>query len=140
MASFIKKNDFDFRSKQREEKEKVLSWTELSQETIYRITEVEIIEDGPYGTTYLVCMVDIDDNTVTVWGSNKLVRDLKGKEQNKIPYIRSQGQKKYGKGKTINVYSLAFDKGEEIISLFKSSSSFPLSSFPSSPSPPKKKN
>ena len=68
-----------------------------------------------------------------VWGSNKLIRDLKSKEENDIPYIQSQGQKSYGKGKTINVYDLAFDKGEEIISLFISS---PLSS----PSPPKKMN
>ena len=132
MASFIKKSDFESRAKHRREEDQVLNWSELSQDIIYRITEVEVLEDGPYGTSYLLYMSDIDNNKVKAWGSRKLIRDLKSKEENDIPYIQSQGQKSYGKGKTINVYDLAFDKGEEIISLFISPSP------PSSPSPPKK--
>ena len=62
-----------------------------------------------------------------------MISDLKTKKENDIPYIQSQGQKSYGKGKTINVYDLAFEKGEEIISLFIASSP------PSSP-PPENKN
>ena len=36
MASFIKKGDFESRAKHRQEKDKVLTWTELSQDIIYR--------------------------------------------------------------------------------------------------------
>ena len=122
MASFIKKSDFESRAKHRREEDHVLNWSELPQDIIYHITEVEVNEDGPYGPSYLLHMSDQDNNKVKAWGSKKLIRDLKSKEENDIPYIQSQGQKSYGKGKTINVYDLAFDKGEEIISLFISSS------------------
>ena len=131
MASFIKKSDFESQAKRRREEDKVLNWSELPENVIYRITEVEVLEDGPYGTSYILYMSDIDNNNVKAWGSRKLMCDLKSKEEYDIPYIQSQGQKSYGKGKTINVYDLAFDKGEEIISLFISPSP------PSSPSPPK---
>ena len=132
MASFIKKSDFESQAKCRREEDKVLNWSELSQDIIYRITEVEVLEDGPYGTSYIMYMSDIDHNKVKAWGSRKLIRDLKSKEEYDIPYVQSQGQKSYGRGKTINVYDLLFEKGVEIISLFMSPSP------PSSPSPPKK--
>ena len=122
MASFIKKSDFESRAKHRGEEDKVLNWSELSENVIYRITEVEVLEDGPYGPSYLLHMSDKDNNKVRAWGSKKLIRDLKTKKENDIPYIQSQGQKSYGKGKTINDYDLAFEEGEEIISLFPSSS------------------
>ena len=133
MASFIKKSDFESQAKRRREEDKVLNWSELPENIIYRITEVEVLEDGPYGTSYLLYMSDIDNNKVKAWGSRKLIRDLKSKEEYDIPYIQSQGQKPFGIGKTINVYDLAFEKGEEIISLFIASSP------PSSP-PPENKN
>ena len=122
MASFIKKSTFESQAKRRREEDKVLNWSELPENVIYRNTEVEVLEDGPYGTSYIMYMSDIDNNKVKAWGSRKLIRDLKSKEEYDIPYIQSQGQKSYGKGKTINVYDLAFEKGEEIISLFISSS------------------
>ena len=132
MASFIKKSIFESQAKRRGEKDKVLNWSELSENVIYRITEVEVVEDGPFGTSYILYMSDRDNNKVKAWGSRQLIRDLKCKEEYDIPYIQSQGQKPFGIGKTINVYDLAFEKGEEIISLFISPSPS------SSPSPPKK--
>ena len=117
MASFIEKSTFESQAKRRREEDKVLNWSELSQDVIYRITEVEVLEDGPYGTSYLLYMSDIDNNKVKAWASKKLIRDLQRKEEYDIPYMISLGQKPYGKGKTINLYDLAFEKGEEIISL-----------------------
>ena len=132
MASFIKKSIFESQAKRRGEKDQVLNWSELSENVIYRITEVEIIEDGPFGTSYILYMSDRDNNKVKAWGSRQLIRDLKCKEEYDIPYIQSRGQRLFGVEKTINVYDLAFEKGKEIISLF-------ISSPPSSP-PPKNKN
>ena len=121
MASFINKSLFESAAKRRREEDKVLNWADLSENIIYRITEVEVIEDGPYGTSYILFMVDRDNNKVKAWSSKKLIRELQRKEEYDIPYIVSLGQKPYGKGKTINLYDLAFEKGEEIISLFISS-------------------
>ena len=128
MASFINKNLFKSEAKRRREEDKVLNWSELPVEHqipvlsgilfhLYRITEVEVIEDGPYGTSYILFLVDRDNTKVKAWASKKLIRDLQRKEEYDIPYIVSLGQKPYGKGKTINLYDLAFEKGEEIISL-----------------------
>ena len=94
---------------------------------------MEVLEDGPYGTSYILFLVDRDNTKVKAWASKKLIRDLQRKEEYDIPYMISLGQKPYGKGKTINLYDLAFEKGEEIISLFISSSP------PSSPPPKKQK-
>ena len=111
-----------------------MNWSELSQDVIYRITEVEVLEDGPFGTSYILYMSDRDNNNVKAWGSRQLIHDLKCKNKCDIPYIESKGQKPFGIGKTINVYDLAFEKGEEIISVFISPS------LPSSPPPKKSKN
>ena len=121
MASFINKSLFESAAKRRREEDKVLNWADLSENIIYRITEVEVVEGGQYGTSYILYMSDRDNNKVKAWGSRQLIRDLKCKEEYDIPYIQSQGQKPLGIGKTINVYDLAFEKGEEIISLFISS-------------------
>ena len=118
MASFINKSLFESEAKRRREEDKVLNWSELPENIIYRITEVEVLEDGPYGTSYILFLVDKDNTKVKAWASKKLARDLQRKEEYDIPYIISLGQKPYGKGKTINLYDLAFEKGEEIISLF----------------------
>ena len=123
MASFINKSVFEIKAKRRREEEKVLNWAELPQNVIYRINEVEVIEGGKYGTSYILFLVDIDNTKVKVWASKKLISDLERKESHDIPYIISLGQEPYGKSKTINLYDLVFEKGEEIISLFASSSS-----------------
>ena len=47
MASFIEKSIFESQAKRRGEKDQVLNWSELSENVIYRITEVEVVEDGP---------------------------------------------------------------------------------------------
>ena len=133
MASFINKSIFESQAKRRGEKDKVLNWSELSQDVIYRITEVEVLDDGPFGRSYILYMSDRDNNKVKAWGSRQLIRDLRCKTDYDIPYIQSRGQRSFGMGKTINVYDLAFEKGEEIISLFISSSP------PSSPPPKKQK-
>ena len=117
MASFIN-SLFESAAKRRREEDKILNWAELSGNIIYRITEVEVIEDGPYGTSYILFMVDRDNNKVKAWSLKKLIRELQRKEEYDIPYIISLGQKPYGKGRMINLYDLAFEKGEEIISLF----------------------
>ena len=132
MASFINRSLFESEAKHRREEEKVLKWSELSENIIYRITEVEVVEGGPYGTSYILFLVDIDNTKVKAWASKKLARDLQRKERYNIPYIISLGQKPYRKGKLINLYDLVFEKGEEIISLFTSSPS------PSSSPPPKR--
>ena len=133
MASFINKSIFESQAKRRGEKDKVLNWSELSQDVIYRITEVEVLDDGPFGRSYILYMSDRDNNKVKAWGSRQLIRDLRRKTDYDIPYIQSQGQRPFGMGKIINVYDLAFEKGEEIISLFTGSSP------PSSPPPENKK-
>ena len=74
MVSFIKKSIFESQAKRRGEEDKVLNWSELSQDIIYCITEVEVLEDGPYGTSYLLYMSDKDNNKVKAWGSKKLIR------------------------------------------------------------------
>ena len=133
MASFIEKSIFESQEKRRGEKDQLLNWSELSENVIYRITEVEVVEDGPFGTSYILYMSDRDNNKVKAWGSRQLIRDLKCKKEYDIPYIQSHGQKPFGTEKTINVYDLAFEKGKEIISLF-------ISSSPSSLPPPQNKN
>ena len=79
---------------------------------------MEVVEGGQYGTSYILFLVDINNTKVKAWASKKLIRDLQRKEEYDIPYMISLGQKPYGKGKTINLYDLVFEKGEEIISLF----------------------
>ena len=133
MASFIKKSIFENRAIRRKEKDKILNWSELSQNVTSCITKVEVLENGPFGTSYILYMSDKDNNNVKAWGSRQLIHDLKCKNKYDIPYIESKGQKPFGIGKMINVYDLAFEKGEEIISLFISSSP------PSSPPPKKQK-
>ena len=131
MASFINKSVFESKAKRRREEEKVLNWSELSENIIYRITEVEVVEGGQYGTSYILFLVDINNTKVKAWASKKLIRELQRKEAYDIPYMISLGQKPYGKAKTINLYDLVFEKGEEIISLFTSLSSSTSSSPPS---------
>ena len=144
MASFINKSVFESKAKHRREEEKVLNWSELLQNVIYRINKVEVIEGGKYGTSYILFLVDIDNTKVKVWGSKKLVNELERKEAYDIPYIVSLGQKPYGKTKTINLYDLVFEKGDQVISLFASTSSSSVSTSTSTslspPSQKKKKN
>ena len=123
MTTFINKSVFEIKAKRRREEEKVLNWAELSQNVIYRINEVEVIEGGKYGTSYILYLVDIDNTKVKVWASKKLISDLERKESYDIPYIISLGQEPYGKSKTINLYDLVFEKGDKILSLFASTSS-----------------
>ena len=118
MASFINKSLFESEAKRRREEDKVLNWSELPENIIYRITEVEVVEGGQYGTSYILFLVDINNTKVKAWASKKLARELQRKEEYDIPYIISLGQKPYGKGKTINLYDLAFERGEGIISSF----------------------
>ena len=80
MASFINKSLFESEAKRRWEEDKVLNWSELPENIIYRITEVEVLEDGPYGTSYILFLSDIDNNKVKAWASRKLIRDLQKKE------------------------------------------------------------
>ena len=142
MASFINKSVFEIKAKRRREEEKVLNWSELSQNVIYRINEVEVIEGGKYGTSYILFLVDIDNSKVKVWASKKLISDLERKESHDIPYIISLGQEAYGKSKTINLYDLVFEKGDKIISLFASTSPSTSTSTSTQSSPPsqRKKN
>ena len=146
MASFINKSVFESKAKRRREEEKVLNWSELLQNVIYRINKVEVIEGGKYGTSYILFLVDIDNTKVKVWSSKKLVNELERKEAYDIPYIVSLGQEPYGKTKTINLYDLVFEKGDQVIPLFASTSSSSSSvstSTSTSLSPPsqkKKKN
>ena len=79
MASFINKSVFESKAKRRREEEKVLNWSELSQNVIYRIKEVEVIEGGKYGTSYILFLIDIDNTKVKVWGSKKLINKLERK-------------------------------------------------------------
>ena len=146
MTTFINKSVFEIKAKRRREEEKVLNWAELTQNVIYRINKVEVIEGGKYGTSYILFLVDIDNSKVKVWASKKLISDLEQKESYDIPYIISLGQEPYGKSKTINLYDLVFEKGDKILSLFASTSSTTStstsSSTQSSASPPsqRKKN
>ena len=144
MASFINKSVFERKAKRRREEEKVLNWSELLQNVIYRINTVEVIEGGKYGTSYILFLVDIDNTKVKVWSSKKLVNELERKEAYDIPYIVSLGQEPYRKTKTINLYDLVFEKGDQVISLFASTSSSSVSTSTSTslspPSQKKKKN
>ena len=144
MASFINKSVFESKAKRRREEEKVLNWSELLQNVIYRMNKVEVIEGGKYGTSYILFLVDIDNTKVKVWGSKKLVNELERKEAYDIPYIVSLGQEPYGKTKTINLYNLVFEKRDKVISLFastsSSSSSSTSTSTSSSPPSQRKKN
>ena len=144
MTTFINKSVFEIKAKRRREEEKVLNWAELPQDVIYRINEVEVIEGGKYGTSYILFLVDIDNTKVKVWASKKLISDLERKESHDIPYIISLGQEAYGKSKTINLYDLVFEKGDKILSLFASTSSSTSTSTStqssSSPTSQRKKN
>ena len=101
-------------------KKKVLNWSELSQNTVYQITKVEVIKGGEYGTSYILFLVNIENTKVKVWGSKLLISELQRKEAYDIPYMISLGQELYGETKPINLYDLVFKKGEKIISLFTS--------------------
>ena len=91
MASFIEKSIFENHAKRMGEKDQILNWAELSENVIYRITEVEVVEDGPFGTSYILYMSDRDNNNVEAWGSRQLIHDLKCKNEYDIPYIESKG-------------------------------------------------
>ena len=132
MASFISTNVFETKAKVRREEQKILTWSDLPQNHIYQITEVEFVEDGKFGPAHILFLTDKDNRKCKVWGPKKLVKELQRKDAKDIPYMISLGQEPYGKTKTINLYDLAFEKGEEILSLFTSSSS--------SPPPQKKRN
>ena len=137
MTSFINRSLFESKAKRRREEEKVLDWSELSQNIVYQITKVEVIKGGEYGTSYILFLVNIENTKVKVWGSKILISELQRKEAYDIPYMISLGQEPYGKTKTINLYDLVFEKGEKIISLFTSST---LTSTSTSTSPPSQKN
>ena len=125
MASFINTSVFQSKAKCRREEQKILNWSELPQNLIYQITEVEVVEGSRYGTSYILFLADIENTKVKVWGSKKLISELRRKEAKDIPYITSLGQQPHGNNKTINIYDLVFEEGEEILSLFTSSSSSP---------------
>ena len=114
MANFINKSLFQSKAKRRREEEKVLNWSELSQNVIYRIKEVEVIKGGKYGTSYILYLIDIDNTKVKVWASKKLINELERKESYNIPYIISLGQEPYGKTKTINLYDLVLKKERKL--------------------------
>ena len=140
MTSFINRSLFESKAKRRREEEKVLDWSELSQNIVYQITKVEVIKGGEYGTSYILFLVNIENTKVKVWGSKLLISELQRKEAYDIPYMISLGQESYGKTKTINLYDLVFEKGEKIISLFTSSSLSSSTSTSTSTSPPSQKN
>ena len=112
---------------QREEK-KVLSWMNLPQRHVYKITKVETVENTKYGTAYILFLIDIKKNKCKVWSSRKLIKELQEKDDFDIPYIMSLGQEPYGHNSTINSYDLVYDKGEKVYSIF--------SPPPPPPSPP----
>ena len=120
MTSFINRSLFESKAKRRREEEKVLDWSELSQNVVYQITKVEVIEGGEYGTSYILFLVNIENTKVKVWGSKILISELQRKKAYNIPYMISLGQESYGETKPIDLYDLVFKKGEKIISLFTS--------------------
>ena len=87
MTSFIKKSIFESRAIRREEKDKILNWSELLQNVTYCITKVEVLENGPFGTSYILYMSDKDNNNVKAWGLRQLINDLKSKNIYDILYI-----------------------------------------------------
>ena len=93
MASFINKSLFESEAKRRREEDKVLNWSELPENIIYCITEVEVVEGGQYGTSYILFLVDINKTKVKAWGSKTLIRELQRKEAYDIPYMISLVQK-----------------------------------------------
>ena len=135
MTSFINRSLFESKAKRRREEEKVLDWSELSQNIVYQITKVEVIKGGEYGTSYILFLVNIENTKVKVWGSKLLISELQRKEAYDIPYMISLGQEPYGKTKMINLYDLVFEKGEKIISLFTSSTLTSTSTSTSTPLP-----
>ena len=68
MTSFINRSLFESKAKRRREEEKVLDWSELSQNIVYQITKVEVIKSGEYGTSYILFLVNIENTKVKVWG------------------------------------------------------------------------
>ncbi len=73
--------------------DKPLKWKELPTDTIYLIHSVKEVE-GKYGKSLIVELSDKDGNTVSVWASGRVMREI-SKTNLKIAdwYIRPQGLK-----------------------------------------------
>ena len=120
MDSFIGTSIFQVKADLQREEKKVLSWMNLPQRHVYKITKVETVENTKYGTAYILFLIDIKKNKCKVWSSRKLIKELQEKDDSDIPYIMSLGQEPYGHNSTINSYDLVYDKGEKVYSIFSS--------------------
>jgi hypothetical protein len=116
---FVDESKFGEEAQIRKEKDKVLTWTELDTSKIYTIYLIEekVSEKFGHRICHILYMMDRYGEKVRVWGPSKLVSDLKDKELNQRPFIRSLGQDRC-QDKLVNLYDLMFEEADEGIELF----------------------
>ena len=100
----------------------ILSWINLPQSIVYRITEVVIIGrlevENVNQDKYILSLADINNSQLKVWGSKKLIDDLNKRGPMDEPYLVSLGRQRCQHNRTLDLYELDFQTGAHHISLF----------------------
>ena len=96
----------------------ILSWVNLSQNTVYRVTEVALVESEENQDRYILSLADINNYRLKVWVSKKLIADLKKRGPYDESYLVSLGRQRCPHNRTIDLYELDFQTGSHQISLF----------------------
>ena len=86
----------------------ILSWMNLSQNTVYRITEVALVESEENQDRYILSLADINNYRLKVWVSKKLIADLKKRGPKDESYLVSLGRQRCPHNRTIDLYELDF--------------------------------
>ena len=94
----------------------ILSWVNLSQNTVYRVTEVALVESEENQDRYILSLADINNYRLKVWVSKKLIADLKKRGPKDESYLVSLGRQRCPHNRTIDLYELDFQTGSHQIS------------------------
>ena len=86
----------------------ILSWVSLSQNIVYRITEVALVESEEREDRYIVSLADINNCRLKVWGSRNLIGDLRKRGSKDESYLVSLGRERCPHNQTLDLYELDF--------------------------------
>ena len=117
--AFVSTDEFAQKILEQKEARKVLTWSELEQNKIFKVVEVESYDSTKFkGRCHKITLEDAEGIPTKVWGSQKLVNELLTKAPNQIPFLTSLGQEPYKVGQTINAYDLYLKEGDEVYKVF----------------------
>ena len=117
--AFVSTDEFAQKILEQKEARKVLTWSELEQNKIFKVVEVKSYDSTKFkGRCHKITLEDAEGIPTKVWGSQKLVNELLTKAPNQIPFLTSLGQEPYKAGQTINAYDLYLKEGDEVYKIF----------------------